>query len=124
MNEEVKKLWVEALRSGKFVKGTGQLLTVTADGKKCHCALGVLCEVYLEQNPHSNFEFGRGGQDFGFIDEADVKKGPSFFNASVYHWAGVPVNSDFEVDDRAIWILNDRNNITFEDLAKAIEEQL
>ncbi len=41
MKPEIKELWVEALRSGKYIQGTGQLRI--ADEK--HCCLGVLTEI-------------------------------------------------------------------------------
>ena len=44
MKKEVKELWVEALRSGKYVQGESML----NDGER-YCCLGVLCEVYKEQ---------------------------------------------------------------------------
>lgn len=40
MNKEIKELWVQALRSGEYVQGTGFL---NKDGR--FCCLGVLCEV-------------------------------------------------------------------------------
>jgi hypothetical protein len=41
MKAELKQKWVEALRSGKYVQGTGVLRT-TADE---YCCLGVLCDL-------------------------------------------------------------------------------
>lgn len=41
MNEEIKKKWVEALRSGKYKQGEGYLRS--ADDK--FCCLGVLCDI-------------------------------------------------------------------------------
>jgi hypothetical protein len=40
MNEEFKRKWVEALRSGKYAQGTGRL----RDGDS-FCCLGVLCDL-------------------------------------------------------------------------------
>lgn len=40
MKEDVKDLWVAALRSGKYEQGTEQLCH---NGR--HCCLGVLCEI-------------------------------------------------------------------------------
>lgn len=40
MDIETKTKWIEALKSGKYVQGTGQLYR---NGK--HCCLGVLGEV-------------------------------------------------------------------------------
>ena len=39
--------WVEALRSGAYVQERGSLKTVNLEGRApCHCAIGVLCEVF------------------------------------------------------------------------------
>lgn len=54
MKADIKEKWLEALRSDKFVQGTGALKYVSgldyermpAEGAQCrHCCLGVLCEV-------------------------------------------------------------------------------
>lgn len=41
MNESVKKLWVETLRSGQYEQTTGRLHTIAG-----FCCLGVLCDLY------------------------------------------------------------------------------
>lgn len=41
-----KRKWIAALRSGKFIKGTGQLKTYDAEKRKTqYCCLGVACEI-------------------------------------------------------------------------------
>jgi hypothetical protein len=46
MNQEIKRQWVEALRSGKFTQGRRLLCRInTDDGSKTHCCLGVLCDI-------------------------------------------------------------------------------
>lgn len=47
MDERIKKLWVDALRSGEYKQGTGALCT-TSFGIVEHCCLGVLCELAIE----------------------------------------------------------------------------
>jgi hypothetical protein len=51
MDAEVKKIWVEALRSGDYKQTEGQLKDTFG-----FCCLGVLCDVYaekvLKQEPH------------------------------------------------------------------------
>lgn len=44
MDPKVKKLWLKALKSGKYKRATGVLKT-----PRGHCCLGVLCEVALQQ---------------------------------------------------------------------------
>lgn len=48
LNPEVKTKWVEALRSGKYKKGIGQLMIEAKDsdsGEDEYCCLGVLADV-------------------------------------------------------------------------------
>ena len=48
MNPEVKKKWVEALRSGKYKQGKGRLKL----GEQ-YCCLGVLCDLYIKREQSS-----------------------------------------------------------------------
>lgn len=41
MTPELKARWIEALESGKYRKGTGQLRSITSS----YCCLGVLCDL-------------------------------------------------------------------------------
>lgn len=50
MNQEVKKAWLEALRSGNYKQGQSWL----KDGDK-YCCLGVLCET-LSRKPELGFK--------------------------------------------------------------------
>jgi hypothetical protein len=45
MNERIKKLWVEVLRSGKYPQGRGKLVRVMGGEPVGFCCLGVLCEL-------------------------------------------------------------------------------
>jgi hypothetical protein len=42
MNPEVKAKWLEALRSGKYIRTAGELRSPTNG----YCCLGVLCDIY------------------------------------------------------------------------------
>lgn len=50
MNPDVKKAWVEALRSDNYKQGVGALCIVTPNKQKYHCCLGVLCDLYGGSN--------------------------------------------------------------------------
>lgn len=47
LNPEVKKKWVDALRSGEYKQGHGQLRGGAQQGK--YCCLGVLCDVAAKE---------------------------------------------------------------------------
>lgn len=56
----VRKEWVEALRSGKYEQGKGQLVK---DGK--YCCLGVLCEVIgMKKSKGTNHAFTYYGDEY------------------------------------------------------------
>lgn len=42
MDKDIKRRWVEALRSGKYTQGKGKLFE---DYKNAFCCLGVLCDI-------------------------------------------------------------------------------
>ena len=46
MNQEVKKLWIEALRSGEYQQGYGALCCGNT-----YCCLGVLTDLFMKQFP-------------------------------------------------------------------------
>lgn len=48
MNQEIKKLWIEALRSGKYKQATGRLSKIDDNGVTRMCCLGVLCDLYTK----------------------------------------------------------------------------
>ena len=45
MDEQIKKQWVEALRSGRYKQGREYLRTELSDGSYNYCCLGVLCDI-------------------------------------------------------------------------------
>lgn len=45
MNAELKTKWIEALRSGEYIQGTGELCSLDPRGHAEHCCLGVLAEI-------------------------------------------------------------------------------
>lgn len=46
MKKNVAKIWVKALRSGKYKQGQNYLKQFNSKGQPRHCCLGVLCELY------------------------------------------------------------------------------
>ena len=48
MDQRIKKLWVERLRSS-IRQGRGRLATLREDGEFEYCCLGVLCEIAIEE---------------------------------------------------------------------------
>ena len=80
LNENAKK-WVEALRSGRYVKGVWGLKYEMA-GLVYHCALGVACEV-AKQNGVELRE-AKDAQGFTYFDGED-----EFLPKKVQEWLGL-----------------------------------
>lgn len=134
MNPNVKKLWLEALRSGEYTQAQGALCERNDDGSFSFCCLGVLCNLYLNNNPDA-----KGYWDF---DDMDGQVLPFFANnregqvigvlpTEVKKWAGI------EEDDPTVRIrhknlrkdatlsgLNDDYGYNFKIIANKIEKGL
>lgn len=46
MKQEVMKKWVKALESGRYKKGKNRLCSISENGTRSFCCLGVLCDLY------------------------------------------------------------------------------
>jgi len=66
VNKRVKKLWVEALRSGEYEQTTGRLRYMDA-----FCCLGVLCDLYVKETGKIETEVYRFSEGVLPIDVAD-----------------------------------------------------
>lgn len=113
MDNRVKDLWVQALRSGEYRQTKNYLST--DDG---YCCLGVLCEVAIADGLEIDC------QDYGtvFYDGEDA-----ILPQSVQEWADLGQANpsiDWEADDVcSLAELNDHGG-TFDEIALVIEEQL
>jgi hypothetical protein len=127
MNPEVKKRWVEALRSGEYEQGYGGLQVA---GK--YCCLGVLCDLAARD--------GVVEKATNYCNACQMDH-ESFASAEVYppsqvrEWAGLesanPVLPgravsafDTYVGSQSLATLNDSGKYPFERIADLIEEYL
>lgn len=51
MKIDIAKQWVDALKSGTYQQGQGKLHATDIKGECMYCCLGVLCDLYMKQNP-------------------------------------------------------------------------
>jgi hypothetical protein len=66
MNKRIKKLWIKALRSGKYEQQQSALRVVEDGDVLGYCCLGVLCEVYRRSTGHGKWAhstFSVGGAE-------------------------------------------------------------
>lgn len=122
MNPEIKKQWVDALRSGEYLQGQDLL----RDANNKFCCLGVLCDFYSKATGvewGNSFNIGRG---LCMHEEYDVLPG------RVAEWVGLPLeggNDWTEVPvcygsgSTTLASMNDRGD-TFAQIADVIEEKL
>lgn len=99
MNENIKNKWIEALRSGEYEQGTGQLKSL--DNK--YCCLGVLCEIYhkevggawfeKEDLIYRNFQFIEKVKRWYFKGAEDVYGSYAILVRDVIKWAGLASSS-------------------------------
>jgi hypothetical protein len=104
LDKEIKKAWVEALRSGKYEQGKHSLKK-----DNCYCCLGVLCEIN-----HKLDEYGYiigGGKEY--LNDELEKEFNMVYNG---YFKG------FSIDEKScLTELNDFTGFTFEQIAEVIE---
>lgn len=108
MNKTVKKWWIKALRSGKYLQGRYSLCCTRAAGEDRFCALGVLIDVAADGDwvsfftPVDNYcmwqfqgkttglsqalreELGISGSEHNILVDMNDDKGKSF--AEIADW--------------------------------------
>ncbi len=69
MNRKIKKLWMDALVSGKYEQGKSKLRIRGSKGDK-FCCLGVLSDLYCKANPDSTKRevFGEKNKESLLVD--------------------------------------------------------
>ena len=119
--EEARKLWVEALRSGKYNQTKNVLRDIDDQGvPTAYCCLGVACEVYVETT-------GRGR----WIPDSSVfSAGDSFEQSTtimlppiVQNWLGLATTAGaFDEGGNTLIEVNDGGS-TFDEIADIIENK-
>lgn len=116
MNPEVKKMWVEALRSGEYQQKTGALRK--GDG---FCCLGVLCDLHAKESGNA------WETRSAFIGSHAYLRRDAHLPKDVQEWAGLDTcwGGNVTIAEKAM-DLDDHNDngIPFAEIANAIEGQL
>ena len=114
MSKQLKKQWVAALRSGKYMQTTGYLKKKEEDGKCAYCCLGVLCSVAglrLKKKSSNGF--------FGHLDEWGLPEEDGITHVPNEH--GERIGLPKKVQDR-LMRMNDSRGKTFKQIATYIEK--
>lgn len=116
MKKKIKDQWLEALRSGDYEQGEEYL---HYDDK--FCCLGVLCDIYIKENPES--------------EDWDGDAEPTFYGNAytlpqeVLSWSGLEHENPKvphldKLDTISLSHLNDDYHLSFEKIADLIEKHL
>lgn len=117
MREDIKKRWVEALRSGQYKQGKGCL-----NNGKAYCCLGVLCEILRDE---VGLEWIKGSQGNYHARTGNSMNG-SYLPDPIMEFAELEdLNPPVIFGDKplALAYLND-NVLDFREIADLIESQL
>lgn len=114
MNQEIKRRWVEALRSGKYKQGQN-CLHDSGDGS--FCCLGVLTDLYIKEHG-KKWHKCRDRPCTQLAYEGSWGGLPP----SVMRWADVD-RRDLFIDHFELATWNDRGS-TFSEIADLIEQHL
>lgn len=130
MKPEIKKLWLDALSSGKYIHGTNSLRTQDSNGNVCFCVLGVLCDLHAKQ---TNCEWSDEGvtvrtPDNGSFTEYSYLGQYGILPKAVQEWSGIQLSSPIVgpgsiFEDKCLAGINDES-YSYEDSIKAIEDYL
>ena len=107
MKEEIKNLWVEALRSNKYKQGKGNLRNINDE----FCCLGVLCDISLQ---YSLLEWELKSLNYSILNHSTV------LPIEVMNWADIKM----ELGEYEKSCLSTQNDIgkSFEEIADIIEK--
>lgn len=113
MKPEIKKLWVDALRSGQYKQGRERL-----QQHGLFCCLGVLCDLAVKNGADVVVDRTVNGEIL--YDATAI-----YLPQSVSSWAGIADHSgEFQAEDgttKWLSVLND-NGVPFPEIAATIEE--
>lgn len=130
MNPEIKKQWVEALRSGEYVQGHRTLARIDVQPTDAipieempvsYCCLGVLCELATKAGIVTKHRMG---------DEYWYNSSSTYLPDNVVVWAGIdsfnPNNPLVRTGKETTFlaVVNDSEGVSFDEIANIIEEQL
>lgn len=137
MNPEIKAKWLAALRGGHYHQGQGHLCVAGIPHAQ-FCCLGVLCDLYAQAHPKlAEWQTQNNEEATFFTRDLEgnlVDSDENYLPEPVQMWAGIPcqdpVIKDFWSHERfpdnntTLAKLNDDKGLSFEEIAKVIEEHL
>ncbi len=91
MNQEIKALWVAALRSGDYKQQTnGVLCDINPDTKEEKwCCLGVLTDLYVKLYPEELIITNENNRYKGYRSPNEIMENAWYLHGKVKDWAGL-----------------------------------
>jgi len=143
MKPEIKAVWVQMLRTGYYVQGTGALCKQDADGSRRYCCLGVLTDMHARATPDPGCGYWLPagiGNAMAYCCNDTNDNQQYILHDVVKEWAGLSVEDDdpfvmTKDGARRLTLCNDGNleddcasqeisPMTFDEIADAIEASL
>lgn len=120
-NKENLRLWIEALRSGRFRQGQGELKQILAEGT-LHCCLGVACEAALENGVVMQITEKDLTEKMG-VKHISVRFGGTFGDLpdAVRTWLGTVYTNPMITTEVNAVAANDRLLWSFDQIADELE---
>jgi len=119
MNKRIKKLFLKDLRSDEYDQVQGTLVETSCEGNDSFCCLGLLCNIYAEQEG-KYWDDAETGAFEDCLDTSDTTL-PYF----VQEWSGIETDDgQFKYRNGVksnLVHLNDEKGKTFKEIADVIE---
>jgi hypothetical protein len=109
MKRSIARKWAQALESGEYKQGTGQL----RKGDK-FCALGVLCNLHAQEYPEIATKEKVKSRYLGASTELPL---------DVMVWAGMTSSNGYISCGNNVVNMNDGLGMTFKEIAKVVRKK-
>lgn len=116
MRKEIKKLWVEALRSGEYKKNSGFLRSASGS----FCPLGVLCDLHRKRRKTGRWRIIGAIGAYEPCGGAAGDSSANFLPSFVAKWAGLD-SRDPKLGTYSVSRFNDYCGFSFKKIATLIE---
>jgi hypothetical protein len=122
MNQQIKQQWIEALRSGEYSQAQEELRVGDS-----FCCLGVLCDIYSKSKGANFWTETKRGSGCYYFESLPEQYEFATLPQNVSEWAGLHDDNpivEYGEEKVAISDLNDRERLSFNQIAAIIEDQL
>lgn len=122
MRQDIKQLWIDALRSNNYKQARHELVHQNDQGIYEHCALGVLCDIAVQKGVITQTPLGYRAQT-----DPETYGESAILPKAVADWAKLRSRdpyTKYELDSELVSDLNDKRRLSFDEIASILEEDL